>query len=379
VPAPPQGSRRTLLSDVEGRITHVALAFPTYQTAGVPRLRECLAGVLTALGPDVRRSVLHHAGDEALIRTLPHPDQLDPVVWNRPRTVQIPAGSYHIEDGVLRIGRLPWSDFTPWVQDCFLVAQDAGGPRLLASPSVVRPGGGADTDVTPIVARHLGWPCDPSPVVFEAANVLVDAGAVVVARDTGAELPSRTVASTLRRAFAPGRGARRLLRLPPRGRQPFAHQDMYVALAGPHGRTGQPVAVVASMRLAARITGGRAGADRSERSLDRVARTLEAAGYHVARAPRATIRLERDWPESIVTYTNALVEGWRDVDGRPRRRVTFARFGSDGGPAAVDLDEAAAEIWASLGFAVRLADGPFTWLGIFNGSVRCLTKVLART
>ncbi len=71
MPTRPRGSARTLLSDVEGRITHVALAFPTYQTEGVPRLRDCLSGVLTALGPRVRRSVLHHAGDEELLRTLP--------------------------------------------------------------------------------------------------------------------------------------------------------------------------------------------------------------------------------------------------------------------------------------------------------------------
>jgi hypothetical protein len=322
--------------------------------------------------------VLHHAGDRDLLRSLPHPGQLDPIVWSRPRTVQIPAGGYQIENGVLRLGRLPWSDFTPWVQDCFLVTHGADGPRLLASPSVVRPGGGADTDVTPIVAGHLGWPCDPSPVVFEAANVLVDAGTVVVARETGVELPPRSATSVLRRALTPSPGAPRLLRAPTRGRQPFPHQDMYLALAGPHHVTGQSTAVVASTRLAARITGSPPGAVRKEQALDRVAHTLEAAGYHVVRAPRATVRLERGWPESVITYTNALVEVWPGTAARLRRQVTFARFGTDGGAAVAELDHAAADVWASLGFTVRFADGPFTWLGIFNGSVRCLTKVLAR-
>jgi hypothetical protein len=91
VPTRSRGSARTLLSDVERRITHVALAFPTYQTEGVPRLRDCLSGVLTtpddvvpwldlagrvapdaAVADEVRRVSVRLLGDRAPPPPRPH-------------------------------------------------------------------------------------------------------------------------------------------------------------------------------------------------------------------------------------------------------------------------------------------------------------------
>ena len=373
------GASYRLLSDVDGRIAHACLALPTYQSETVPRLLECVGGVVRALGPDVRCSILHHAGDEHLLEGLATRQQLDLIPWSGPRTIRIGAGGYQVENGVLRLGSLPWSDFTPWVQDCFLVALRSGTPQLLASPHVSRPGGGADEDVAGTVAGHLGWASEMLAVPFEAANVLVDQRHVVLGRAVGRELPSRTAAATLRRLFAPDPSGPSVLRMPPRSAQPRGHQDMYLALAGAHPASGRPMALVGSRRLAARILGRRHAPDAADAGLERVSRAMEARGYDVTRLPCTTVRLSPTWKHSEITYTNALVEVWPlPGPGGLARRVTIARFGTDGGPEAAALDAAATEIWRALGFAVRFAEGPFTWLGIFEGSVRCLTKVLAR-
>jgi hypothetical protein len=364
-----------LLSDVWGRVTHVCLALPTYQAETLRPLLACVAGVTRALGPAVRCSVLCHAGDEPLLAGLVPARRLDLVPWGRSRTIQIAASGYRIEDGVLRLGRLPWGDFTPWVQDSFLVASRDGAPCLLASPAVARPGGGADEDVPHVLARHLGWRAETFPVPFEAANVLVDQRRVVLGAAVGRTLPPRSAAVTLRRLFAPA-GA--LLRVPPRSAQPASHQDMYLTLAGPGPGRGRAVALVGSTPLAARVLGRRHEPTAESRGLERVARAMEAAGYEVIRLPYARTPLLPFRQQSVVTYNNALVEVWPRRGGRLGRRVTLPRFGTDGGPAIVELDHAAAEVWRGLGFRVRFADGPFTWLGLFEGSVRCLTKVLAR-
>lgn len=371
--------RARLLSDVDGRIAHACLALPTYQSETVPRLLECVGGVVDALGSGVRCSILHHAGDEHQLEVLATRQQVDLIPWYGPRTIRIGTGGYRIRGGVLRLGSLPWSDFTPWVQDCFLVALRSGTPRLLATPRVSRPGGGADEDVAGTVAGHLGWASEMLAVPFEAANVLVDQRHVVLGRVVGRQLPSRTAAATLRRLFAPDPSGPSVLRMPPRSAQPRGHQDMYLALAGAHPASGRPMALVGSRRLAARILGRRHASDAADAGLERVARAMEARGYDVTRLPCTTVRLSPKWKHSEITYTNALVEVWPlPGPGGLARRVTIARFGTDGGPEAAALDSAATEIWRALGFAVRFAEGPFTWLGIFEGSVRCLTKVLAR-
>jgi hypothetical protein len=359
--------RYRLLSDAGGRISHVLMALPAHQPEVVPRLLECQVGLLAALGPGARCTMVHHPEHAGLIASGTARPDLDLLAWTAPATLRFSRATF--EGTTLRLGSVPWGDFTVWVQDPFLVGRAAGGsPTLLASPAVERPDGGLDEDLAPLVAAHLGWPCVPLPLPLDGANVLVCGDSVVLGGNALTDPPGL---DRLRSQV----DARELIAIPSQSPQPLGHQDLYLALAQP--TAGTRVALVGSRTLAARVLNQ--PADRSDRDdrLDVVAGELEAAGYRVHRLPLAQVRPDPRWKPGWVSYANALVESWDDR-GTPGRRVILARYGTDGGPALADLDLAAAEIWAGLGYQVAWAEGPFTWLSVFEGGVRCLTKVLDR-
>ena len=364
-----------LLSDVTGRITRVAFALPGEEPDVVPPLADCMGSVLRALGRGTRALVLHHPEQQAAADALARAHTVESLRWTRPRTLRFQPGRMQFgDDGVLRLGPTPIGDYTPWIQDTCLVRRTPQGPGLLANPDVVRPAGGLDTDVPALLARHLGWPLEPLPVPVDAANVLVNQDHVVIGRDalTGRHPEARAVLDLL----AP-EGTRALL-VPATGPQPVRHLDMVLAPAGRCGPDQRPTMVVASPALATQVTGAKADvpASRAE-GLDRLADDLAAAGYDVVRVPGTRRRARPEWKPGWLSWTNVLVEHWQE-DGVERRRVILPAYGTDGGPAAKDLDAAAAESWRGLGFAVDWAEGPFTWMATFDAGVRCLTKVLAR-
>lgn len=365
----------TLLSDVAGRITRVAFALPGEEPDVVAPLRDCMQGVLDALGSGVRAELLHHPEQRQAAEALARGRAVASVLWDRPRMLRFDPGRATIEDGVLRLGAPPIGDYTPWIQDTCLVARSAAGPVLLANPHVARPDGGLDADVPALLARHLGWPLEILPAPLDAANVLVDHERVVVGRDALDARPDAAEALVGRLASA--RSA--ILVVPAEGRQPAGHLDLVLALAGPCGSNDTPTAVVGSPALAHQITGLPHGIEEDRvAGLERLAQDLTAAGCRVARVPVIRRRARPEWKPGWLSWTNVLVERWMDANGTARRRVVLPAYGTDGGEAMQALDAAAAETWQGLGYAVARAEGPYTWMAVFDGGIRCLTKVLAR-
>ncbi len=185
-------------------------------------------------------------------------------------------------------------------------------------------------------------------------RLLVDERHVVLGRSVGTGPPARTAARTLRRLFAPpgGRAAPALLRVPARSRQPSSHQDLYLTLAAqPGGRQSRPRA---------------RGPDDGGRGL----RGRAPALRHDAAARGA--QGQRDHVQQR-NGRGAAGGGRADRAARDSRAVRYGRRGGHGGVGRRRRCGV-----AQLGFDVCFAEGPFTWLGIFEGSVHCLTKVLTR-
>jgi hypothetical protein len=369
-PPPPQPGRRWL-SDVDGRISHVFLALPSYDAEAVPRFLSCIGGLLAALGRGVRCTILHHPPAAGALRSTAaaagvHPPDL--LAWEGGWVWRLDGGRARNEEGVLRIERLPWGDFTGWVQDGFLVAaDDAGAPRLLASPAVTRRDGGLDGDVPPLLAAHLGWPCEALPRELQAGNVLVDAGAVVLGADAAPAVDG-----------AAGDPSRRLVVPRPGRPQPVFHQDLYLTLAGSDPATGRPLAVVGSVREARRVRGEPPLAGDPDAALDAIAADLAADGYRVARLPLLPLPAAGGAEVEWISYSNCLVEAYQTPEGGWVRRAILPSYAADGGPAFAALDAAAAGVWHALGLEPVLARGEFRWLAGYFGSLRCMCKVLAR-
>jgi len=280
-----------------------------------------------------------------------------------------------MEGKTLRIGRMALPDFTSWVQDSFLVAT-AGETetRIWASPRVKRRHGGWDDAVPRLVAEHLGWRCELLPCGVEAGNVLVDS-AVVIGADVPTNAPEPEWGALREQLTSTGR---RLVVAVSGASQPIFHIDLYLTLAGPHAVTGQPCALVGSVRQARTLLGQPSDPTDPDASLDAVAVYLAADGFAVDRLPLMPLSA-LSLPEAAwFSYNNCLVEVWRDIDGTLRRRVALPAYGADGGTALETLDAEAARVWRGLGFEVRFASGAFTRMAELAGSLRCMTKVLSR-
>ena len=164
-----------LLSDVTGRITHALLALPARDPEAVPPIMECHAAVCEALGNGTRYTVIVHAEHEEAVRAAGRGFRMETLVWHPSRVLKVKVTRPRMEGGTLRLGTIPgWDDFTPWVQDTFLVRHDSDGPMLLASPEIRRPEGSHDSDVAPFLAQALGWRIEMLPLGLEASNVLTD-------------------------------------------------------------------------------------------------------------------------------------------------------------------------------------------------------------
>jgi hypothetical protein len=369
------------LSDVEGRIAHVFLALPAYSEEAVPRFLGCIRAVLTALGPEVRYTVLHHPPyAEDLLRTAAAAGvgPLDLVPWTDGWVWRLDGERAHLEDGILRIAGVPWPDFTGWVQDGFLVATASGAePRICASPTVSRRHGGLDGDVPRLLAEHLGWECERLPAELQAGNVLVDRRHVVVGADAVGPVPQPRRADLLERLGARTGQADGLLVTFPGTPQPVFHQDLYLTLAGDDPTTGQPLAVVGSVRQARRLLGEPMDKRDPDTALDAIARRFAELGYGVVRVPLLPRYFEEDDTE-WVSYNNCLVEVYAQPGGGVFRRVILPSYGVEGGAGFAAMDATVGRVWRGLGFEVVFARGEFLWLSEYFGSLRCMTKVLAR-
>lgn len=361
------------LSDVSGRITHVFFALPSYDPQFIAPMLSCFRGIRTALGSNVRCTVLRRRAQAELVdEALGDLGPLDPVSWDEGFVLRLGDTGATIEGSTLRIGRMALPDFTSWVQDAFLVAvEPTGDHRVWASPHVRRRHGGWDDVVPRRLAEHLEWTHEVLPCAIEAGNVLVDDRTVVV----GSDVRSTNTApdwDLLCRLLAANE--RSVIVAQPDASQPAFHLDLYLTLAGPHTRTGQPVALVGSVRRARDVLGQVPEPQDPDEALDALTAQLTGAGYWVERLPLLPFRSELAPQGAWYSFNNCLVEVFGG-GGSTVRRVVLPSYGVLDG--ALDAD--AERTWAGLGFEVRVARGEFAFIAQLDGSVRCMTKVLNRS
>jgi hypothetical protein len=367
--------RPSLLSDVTGRIEHVFFALPSYDRNQASLLLACFRDVLQALEPGVRVTLLRRAELASLADAeLSQHGRLDTIDWDEGFVLRLRDAKATVHGSTLRISRLALPDFTSWVQDPFLIANENTQPCVWASPVVKREYGGWDDELPHRLARHLGWPLRLLPAGVEAGNVLVDDRHVVIGSDVPKERGDDWPALRDRLHT----GGRDLI-VPDAGqRQPVFHLDLCVTLAGPDAR-GTHFALVGSVQRACALTAQPFDDKLAlvEQRLDAVAASLTGYGYRVKRLPLVPIEVAH-FPEGAwLSYNNCLVQVWTEA-GEQRRVVVMPGFAGDETPELEAADRAATEVWSELGFEVRIARGAFTRMAEFGGSLRCMTKVLRR-
>jgi hypothetical protein len=362
-----------MLSDVVGRIEHIFLALPAYDRSFIEPHLACFGAIREALGPKVRCTILCHRAQAGLLeQTLGHYGALDLFDWQDGFVLRLRDTATAVDGKTLRITSMALPDFTSWVQDGFLVTfSDSGQSRISASPRVKRLNGGWDDEVPGRLARHLGWPFELLPCALEAGNVLADHRAVMVGPHVRAMSPLEAW-DALRLILG---GSERSVLVPAHTRpQPVFHTDLYLTLAGPHPLSHQPMALVGSLRLAHELLDEPHQETEVDEGLDAVCEDLIEAGYIVERIPLLPFEHSLGPEPAWYSYNNCLVEVWSEDRGI-RRRVTTPSFEGDG---CEKLEAEVARVWIRLGFEVRFVRGAFAQLAPLGGSLRCMTKVLAR-
>ena len=359
-----------MLSDVDGRITHVFLAVPAFDEPLIEPLLACFRGIRASLADDVRYTVLHRSAQTAAIQDALG-SGVDSLLWDDGFVLRLRDTQSHMEGRTLRITRLAFPDFTNWVQDAFLVDRtDDGTVHIRASPRLTRLRGGWDEVVPRKLAEHLGWSHQELPAAVAAGNLLVDRD-VVVGSDVCREL-SAAEWKYLEEQL--GSDGRRIVVPAADQAQPLFHLDLYVTLAGIDPFTGRPRALVGSVRKARELVPDTGENVVVDYRLDAVAADLEAHGYDVWRVPLLPFTSPFMPAPAAYSYNNCLVEH----TSSNVRRVTLPVYGNSDDDALAALDRAAESTWSSLGYEVRRARGAFAYLAELGGSVRCMTKVLAR-
>jgi len=244
-----------------------------------------------------------------------------------------------------------------WTQDPVLVATERGKRRYLRVTSE-HPNDLADwlgaAEGTPVerVRLHLsgGNSLVGSDFRFVGMGaVLMEAGKPTPARIAKALAAHRALDKRRMHIFGYGEGD------VPDEQDPF-HLDLALALTGCRTRRGEPIVLLAKpTRWAA--------------PLEATAERLRAEGFHVLRNTVPMLG------SALAGYNNVLVE---NIVRRGERRplMMLPTFGGRSRSLSAN-DDATAELWSALGFAVRRVPGwaPFS---IASGALRCATKVLRR-
>jgi hypothetical protein len=371
------GAGERLLSDVEGRITHIFFALPAYDAENTQAILTCLRGIRAALGPDLRCTVLHHPMHaDAIAEQLGGFGGLDPVTWQDGHVLRLRDVKLAVKGKTLTITKLALPDFTNWVQDAFLVAGGSDqAARIWASPTVLREHGGWDDAVPMRLAEHIGWPLQQLPCALAAGNVLVDQDRILL----GADVQSGATESEWRALLEwLEAGERQVVVVAPGVPQALFHLDLYVTLAGVDPRGGKPRALVGSERRVRSLLGESTTASEIDHRLDATAAFLGEIGYRVERLPLLSFNTT-DLPDpACYSFNNCLVEMWEGPDRALMQRVTLPIYSAIAGGRLEVLEADASTTWASLGFDVVRAEGAFGRLAELYGSARCMTKVLER-
>ncbi len=260
---------------------------------------------------------------------------------------------------------------TVWARDRYIARQTYS---LSARAATVVPSASPDYDhvfLNDLRIPHEKWlgASAPEPehirLHIEGGNVISNRRHVFVGANALRDNANIGSKGELRRDLTDALGRDVILVDDGHGAVPWPHIDMYVT------PIGDQVLIVGSPSLAmelldscedSRIPKGMRG-DRQvpdARKFDAVARRLERLGYRIIRLPALT--KGNSW---MVTYNNVLID-----DQGQTRTVYMPTYGI---PA---LDEAAREVYESLGFRVCPIDA--SRISRLGGAIRCMANVTLR-
>lgn len=293
--------------------------------------------------------------------------------------------------------------FTIWAQDAYVALRNRdGGVVLCEGVSFQR---GEDSTIADDIAAQSDIAAMQSYLYLQGGNILGGNDLTLIGIDylwrNSTRVGIRTIADAVsqfeRLLGTPvlGLGGTRsatfeLLEegiLSGEGFQPIFHIDMYVTPTGVVGRSGKPIVFLGRPRKAKEATGHYSNVRRLDNdTYDRFfAETEEQLSdrFEVKTLPLWITFGNLNDPELEkkfynLTWNNALVEHTDSTS-----RVLLPSFSEDAKQFGVDralrrdLEQAAEQEWASIGYDVTFMDG-LEDLAYGDGSVHCMTKTLKR-
>lgn len=181
------------------------------------------------------------------------------------------------------------------------------------------------------------------------------------------------------------------------GLQPIFHLDMYVTPTGVMGSSGKEIVLLGRPRKAHEVTGKWAEvSDYNDRRFDKFFDETErqlSKHFEVQHLPLFLTKGNLNQPRLQkqfynLSFNNVVIENYpseSDQVDNPvnTRNVVLTTYAEDSAEFGTDpvirreLEDAAEEIWANLGFTVHRMDG-MEELAFGLGSVHCITKALKR-
>lgn len=384
------------VSSVYGKIELLLLAYPGMRSAVTTELvLERFGSVFRAFGDRVTFVVMGHFGDLKLVADQVRASfeeamqrcSIDPhyqlILCHTPLAADA-ADSHHSE----------------FVQDPFVVLGSDGGAVVLLEP--LRQHKQGNHDLAGQLSASAGFLMRSCGLQIEGGNILVGDDYALVggnlyhrnlptAAAMAPDAPRAWVEATLKRLL----GLRFMVwvELPEvldlgtfhstgdEQRQPFFHIDLMLRLAG-RSNTGKEIVLLATVcteciedlqpadePLIARINA----------ALDVVERRLEGKDHHVPGPTFDVLRMEiggkmtgeaDDRRFVPYSYLNAHLESYRGV-----RRAYLPSF-----PGMEDLQARAEELLQRIGYRyIRFISNAFEHYALHNGSLHCISKVLARS
>jgi len=305
----------------------------------------------------------HGLRDRDLLRAHAHvlmqlPDDISVVLVCRTEDAEALAlWASRLRSGVQTVPVASINSEGMWTQDPTMVATRRGRRHYLR----VIPE--HPNDLANWLGAADGTPVEHMRLHLAGGNSLVGQGFRIVGVGAVLAEAGRNSPAQIERAVAAHRGLdRRRMHIYGHGEGPLPddqdpfHLDLALALTGCRTRRGEPIVLLAKpTRWAA--------------ALEATAERLRADGFYVLRNKVPVLG------SAIAGYNNVLVE---NVPRKGARRPLVMIPGFGGRSRSLTAyDDAAAELWSQLGFAVRCLPGwaPFSFAG---GALRCAAKVLRR-
>lgn len=338
------------LSDTEGRITHLAIATGAPEVWGV---------TLAHINLLVARE---HAGYPFDHVTILVPEGLTQQV------LTVLLGTHGVDLSRITFLQYP-PDATPdkmriWIRDPILVYTQDDRTILRGVPSSLDI---TKRNQTSLPSTHLAHllcaaydtiTCEGPDIDTPGGNLLVTAGTVFIGTGT-----TEDMLASARLRWEHGTRYHIATLGTPEEKPADGHLDMYMHPTGMHTNEGKPIVVIADPTMV--------DYEGFKKPLERDIAFLQRAGFQLYFAPVALT--EEQSSEGLVawdTYTNVLFEHYF-VQGEERCVVTLPQYDR------LPLDVLARFTYAQLGCIVIPVDG-LQHVSPRLGSLRCITKVLAR-